>query len=166
VWTASHSDATPSPDCKHVLCAIEDPLQGAALLRSAAALAATFGARLTIVRAYPDFAGTPMERYERPIPKRAEVNIRRSLDSLQKSAGATAPVVIAGGEVDEVIAETARRCEVDLVVTGRGTYGGLLSSLRSRLYDIIRSSPCPVLVMKETGLEDPLRNGERASNDQ
>ena len=64
--------------------------------------------------------------------------------------------MIAGGEVNEVIAETARRCEADLVVTGRGTYGGFLLSLRSHLYGIIRSSPCPVLVLKETGNEDPL----------
>jgi nucleotide-binding universal stress UspA family protein len=166
VWTASHSDSTPSPACKQVLCAIDDPLQSTALLRAAATLADTFGAGLTIVNAYPDFAGTLIERYERKLPRRAEVLIRRRLDSLQKSAGTAAPVVIAGGEVNEVIAEAARRCQADLVVTGRGTYGGFLLSLRSHLYDIVRSSPCPVLVLPESELEGDLQNGERTSNNQ
>ena len=164
VWTASHSDAEPSAACKHILCAIEEPLQSTALLRSAAELARTFDARLSIVHAYPDFAGSPMERYERRIPQSAEVAIRSRLDSLQKSAGTAAAIVIAGGEVNEVVAEAARRCGADLVVTGHGTFGGFLLSLRSHLYDIIRSSPCPVLVLKETGFEDPVQNGEHTPN--
>jgi nucleotide-binding universal stress UspA family protein len=128
---------------------VEEPVKSTALLRSAADLAATFQACLSIVYAYPDFAGTPEERYARPVPKHAEVNIRRELEELQKSADVAAPVVIARGEVNEVIAETARRREADLVVTGRGTFGGFLLSLRSHLYDIIRSSPCPVLVLPD-----------------
>jgi nucleotide-binding universal stress UspA family protein len=164
VWTASHSNSAPSPDCKHVLCAIEEPRQGTELLRSAATLADTFGASLTIVNVYPDFAGTLIECYERRIPRRAEVSLRRRFDSLQKAAGTTAPVVIAGGEVNEVIAETARRWQADLVVTGRGTYGGFLLSLRSHLYDIVRSSPCPVLVLPEPAPEETLHDGELTSN--
>lgn len=156
VWTDSHGEEVPSPACKHILCAIEEPLQSAAMLRSAASLANTFGARLSIMHAYPDFAGTTRERYERAIPKRAEASIRRRLDSLQKSAGTAAAVVIAGGEVNEVVVETARRQGVDLVVTGRGTFGGFLTSLRSHLYDIVRSSPCPVLALKETGAGDSI----------
>ena len=163
VWTATHSDALPAAVYRHVLCAVEEPLQSVDLLRSVADLAGSFGARLSLVHAYPDFAGTPLERYERPVPKRAEANIRRRLDSLQKSAGTAADIVIAGGEVNEVIAETARRYEADLVVTGHGTFGGFLLSVRSHLYDIIRSSPCPVLVLKETGFEEPDRNGKRTS---
>ena len=59
VWIAPHSDASPTAACKHVLCAIDEPLQSTALLRSAATLAGAFGARLTIVHAYPDYPGTP-----------------------------------------------------------------------------------------------------------
>jgi nucleotide-binding universal stress UspA family protein len=154
VWTAAHSGAIPSPVYRQILCAVAEPAGSTELLRSAADLAATLQANLSIVYAYPDFAGTPEECYERHIPKRAEAGIRSKLDALQKSAGTSAPVVIAGGEVNEVIAETARRQEADLVVTGRGTFGGFLLSVRSHLYDIIRSSPCPVLVLKETGTED------------
>jgi nucleotide-binding universal stress UspA family protein len=149
VWTAAHSDSIPSPAYKRILCAIDAPHQSADLLRSASELAHLFQASLAIVHAYPDFAGTLVERYERPIPKRAEASIRRRLDALQHSAGADALTVIAGGEVNEVIAETARRQKADLVVIGRGTFGGFLTSPRSHLYDIIRSSPCPVLVLKK-----------------
>ena len=157
VWAASHSQEGPSPECQQILCAIDDPLCSTGLLRSAAEVSAAFGARITIVHAYPDFAGSTQERYERRIPKRAEATIRRRLDALQKLAGTAAEIVIAGGEVNEVIAEAARRCEADLVITGRGTFGGFLLNLRSHLYYIIRSSPCPVLVLKETGTEETLR---------
>jgi len=154
VWTAAHSNEIPSPRCERVLCAVDEPRHAAALLRSAASLAGELGARLTIVHAYPDFSGTQQECYERPIPKRADAAIRRRFDAVQKSAGTAAPVVIAGGEVNEVVAEAALRHEAGLVVTGRGTFGGFLLSLRSHLYDIVRSSPCPVLVLKDTGVED------------
>jgi nucleotide-binding universal stress UspA family protein len=149
VWTASHGDAIPGPEYRHILCAVAEPTQDTELLRSASGLALTFGASLSIVYAYPDFAGTPEERYERAIPKHAEGSIRHNLEALQVSAGTSVPVVIAGGEVNEVIAETARRQEADLVVTGRGTFGGFLLSIRSHLYDIIRFSPCPVLVLPD-----------------
>jgi nucleotide-binding universal stress UspA family protein len=164
VWTDSHIEEISSPRCKHILCAIDEPLQSIEVLLATTTLAGRFGARLTIVHAYPDFAGSTTERYERPIPKHAEVSLRRRLDSLQKAAGTEAPVVIAGGEVNEVIAETARRQNADLVVTGRGTFGGFLTSLRSHLYDIVRSSPCPVLVLKETGTGGSTQNGDRTSS--
>ena len=149
VWTASHIEAVGDATVKNVLCGIEDPECSAELLSSAASLAKVFGATLRIVHSYPDFAGSPAERYKRRVPKRVEAAISKKLDALQMSAGTTAPVVIARGEVNDVIAETARRSATDLVVVGRGSFGGFLVSLRSHLYYIIRSSPCPVLVLPE-----------------
>lgn len=149
VWTASHTEAARNAAVKNVLCGIEDPESSAPLLRSAAGIAEKLGATLSIVHAYPDFAGTPAERYERRLPRPAEANIRRKLDALQMPAGTSAPVIVARGEVNDVIAETARRRDADLVIVGRGSFGGFLVNIRSHLYYIIRSSPCPVLVVPE-----------------
>lgn len=153
VWTASHNDTAPNPACKHILVAVEDPERSLSLLRVAGGLADTLGADLHIVHAYPDLPGAPAERSERHIPEQAENSIRRRLDALQKSAGTAAPTVIAGGEVNDVIAETARTCQADLVIAGRGSFGGFLESMRPHLYYIIRSSPCPVLVLSEAAQE-------------
>ncbi|HVV45252.1 MAG TPA: universal stress protein, partial [Bryobacteraceae bacterium] len=146
IWTASHAEAQGSPAVRNILYGLEDPACGAALLASAAHIAHTLGATLTIVHAYPDFSGTSAACYERHIPRRTEAVIRRKLTNLQTAAGTSAPVVIAGGEVDYVIAETARRRHADLVILGRGSFGGFLDSIGSHLYFVIRSSPCPVLV--------------------
>jgi hypothetical protein len=75
--------------------------------------------------------------------------MRQRLNALQHSAGTAAATVITRGEVNEVIAETVRRRDADLVVTGRGAFSRFLPSLFSHLYDIIRSSPCAVLVLKD-----------------
>ena len=155
VWTSSHSDAICNSVYRHVLCAVDDPDASGALVRSAAEFAEDFDSRLSIVHAYPDFTGTPAERYQRDLPKDIEAGIRRRLDCMQQLAGTAIPAVIARGEVHDVVAETARRCKADLIIVGRGTYGGFLYSLRSHLFDVIRSAPCPVLVLNETDAQTP-----------
>ena len=147
VWTASKEVPTAKTAYRRVLVGIENLRQDRELLRSAALLARDFRSELMIVHSYPDFAGTMIERYERPLPGRSEMAIRKKIDALQAAAGTSAPVVLARGEVNEVIAETARRQEIDLVIAGKGSYGGLLESIRSHLYYVVRSSPCPVLVL-------------------
>jgi nucleotide-binding universal stress UspA family protein len=149
LWTAPHAGTVHANGVKRILCALEDPVSSADLLRSATGLGKTLGAVLSIVHAYPDFAGTPAERYQRKVPRTAEIDIRRKMDTLQMSVGTSLPVVIAGGEVNDVIAETARRGGADLVIVARGSFGGFLDTIRSHLYFIIRSSPCPVLVLPE-----------------
>jgi nucleotide-binding universal stress UspA family protein len=149
VWTAAHAEKAPVSAVRHILCGIDEPESSVALLASAVRIAAAFGATLRIVHAYPDFAGTPEERYARVLPPSAESSIRNKMETLQERAGVSVPVVVARGEVNDVIAETARRCEADLVIAGHGSFGGFLVGVRSHLYYVIRSSPCPVLVLPE-----------------
>jgi nucleotide-binding universal stress UspA family protein len=149
VWTAAHAENAPLSTIRHILCGIDEPERSVALLASACDIANAFGATLRIVHAYPDFAGTPEERYARVLPPSAESSIRNKMESLQERAAVAVPVVIKRGEVNDVIAETARRCGADLVIAGRGSFGGFLVSVRSHLYYVIRSSPCPVLVVPE-----------------
>jgi len=146
VWTAAHAGTITRRSCRKILCGIGN-LEQPEILRTAAMLADALAATLTIVHAYPYFAETSSERYERRIPRRAREHILQKIDHLQRLVGTHAPVVVACGEVNEVISETARRCDADLVAVGRGSSAHFLGSLQSHLYYIIRSSICPVIAL-------------------
>lgn len=146
VWTSAHSETIRTRPCRKILCGVGN-LERADVLKTSAMLADAFAASLTIVHAYPYFAETPSQRYERDIPRRDREHILQKIDHLQHLAGTHAPVVLACGEVNEVISEAARRCDADLVSVGRRSFGHFLGSLQSHLYYIIRSTDCPVIAL-------------------
>ncbi len=158
VWTAAHAESITKRSGQKILCGIGN-LDRPGILRTTAMLADALAASLTIVHAYPYFAESPSERYERRIPRRDRDEILQKIEHLQRLAGTKAQVVVACGEVNEVISETARRCHADLVAVGRGSFGHFLGSLQSRLYDIIRSSTCPVIALPGA----PSRTDEKAT---
>ncbi len=125
-----------------------DPFEDSNSLAPAGRLAAEFGAELRLVYAIPDFVGTPEEQYDRKrLSKITEERLLKRVAELQRDAGTAAPVEMAGGEVENVITEAARRHAADLVVLGHGHVHGILGSLRSHTGPVVRHSPCPVLVI-------------------
>ena len=55
--------------------------------------------------------------------------------------------MIAGG-IGPVVRKVAEEQHADLVVIGRGVMHETFGRLRSKSYEIIRQSPCPVLVAR------------------
>jgi nucleotide-binding universal stress UspA family protein len=71
----------------------------------------------------------------------ADIKIREMKGKL----GIDAPHAVIDATIEEGIQQEAIRRNADLILTGRGLEQGAFSRLWSRLYPIIRESPCPVL---------------------
>ncbi len=68
-----------------------------------------------------------------------------SLHELKAALEVTAEHRVVEAPIADGVRDEALRFKADLVVTGRGHSQGILTTLRSHLYQIIRESPCPVL---------------------
>ncbi|HEY7304869.1 MAG TPA: universal stress protein [Bryobacteraceae bacterium] len=149
VWTTSHSE-TLSPDplrCDTILCsvdALESAESTASLIRSAAALAERFKARLALVHATPSHSELADEAAGIPA-RSAEAQIRANAARLQEMAGVKASVCIKHGSVEALIRSAVREYRAGLVVIGRGHLADEKDLFRSHVYWIVRASPCPVL---------------------
>ena len=146
VWTAAPGHASGNP-YQSVLCALDESDEAEAVLRAAAALARAYAAQLLLVhvlelpRGPMDFDLSP---YERELCDNAEVRIRE----LKGKLGIDAPHVILGPgnvTVADGISQEATRRNADLIVTGRGRAQDTFTRMWSRLYTVVRESPCPVL---------------------
>lgn len=146
VWTSAGA-AIGQPSSAHykaILCALDESDEAEAVLSAAAAMASSYSARLSIVhvldmpRTSVNFDFSPGEK---EIREDADVRIRE----LKGSLGIDAPHAVLDGAIADGIQQEAIRRNADLIVTGRGLEQGTISRLWSRLYPIIRESPCPVL---------------------
>lgn len=113
---------------RRILCAVDLGPQTACVLRWGAALAAEFGAALTVVHVAPD-------------PNAA----RGDVADLVAARGAKADVVVAPGEPHKVVTALAADGESDLLVIGRGLATSVAGRLKAQAYAMVRQSPCPVL---------------------
>lgn len=146
VWTAAGSAAGRAPGLhyKAILCALDESDEAEAVLVAAAAMADSYGARLSIVhvldmvRPTVNFDFSPGEKEMR---EDADIKIREMKGKL----GIDAPHAVIDATIEEGIQQEAIRRNADLILTGRGLEQGAFSRLWSRLYPIIRESPCPVL---------------------
>ena len=92
--------------------------------------------------AIEDFVHSPSaQRFRRFLEFRA----KEEYEPLAQQAGLEAPLEVVNGPVGESIGEAVKRHKGDLLVIGRGVIEERLGRLRTSAYDIIRSSPCPVL---------------------
>jgi hypothetical protein len=67
------------------------------------------------------------------------------LEKLRQQVAASASVIVMEGVITGCLREEVERVSADLVVVGRGQDQDAVGQLWSRLYDIVRESPCPVL---------------------
>lgn len=147
VWTETHEELTghaPVFPYKSILCPLGWSDESAAVLRAAGALAKSFGARVTILHAV-ELPPPSIDMDLTPYRDKIMASSRDFLAKLRAEAGVEAETIVVDGDLATLLREHAMRCEADLVVTGRGHAQGLLSALWSRLYGIVRESPCPVL---------------------
>lgn len=127
-----------------ILATIDTSDEAEAVIRAAAALAASYGAKLSlayVLEMPPVSMETAFGNYHDDFMKAADARIVE----LKKRSGVNAPHTILEGPVADAIHDHAVKTAADLIVTGRGVVYGAVSRLWSHLYPIIRHAPCPVL---------------------
>ena len=150
VWTGTGTalmDHHPRVPYQSILCAIEDGEESESVLKAADALAKSYGASLALchVMELPTPAQVSFDPYYEPYKAQrlnfAETRIRE----LKSRLNVDAPHSLLEGDIAEAIRAEAAEKSADLIIVGRGWAQGMLSSLWSRLYPIVRQAPCPVL---------------------
>jgi nucleotide-binding universal stress UspA family protein len=157
VLTGVHTlDAFPQelPDFRKILCAVDFCPQSLKALEWASQLAEDFHAQLTVAHITPSTRHGIADYFnpERSQNWAAEIRheefatqARRNIEQMQKSVGASAAVLIDSGmDVPQAVCSAASHLGADLVVVGRGSSAGI-DRLRTKVYSIVRQSPCPVL---------------------
>lgn len=147
VWTgigSAMADHAPTVPYKSILCALDDTEEAEVVLRAAAALAKSYQANLALVHVLqmpPATMELDFSPYRQDLIDAAHTQMR----DLKRRLNLDVPdVVVDAGVADGIRDEIVRR-NADLVVVGRGHDQGMVSRVWSRLYAIVRDSPCPVL---------------------
>jgi nucleotide-binding universal stress UspA family protein len=147
VWTSigtAIEEHAPTVPYKSIICALDETPESEVILRAAAALAKSYQANLALVHvlemppATPEIDFTP---YRQDLIDAGHIHMRGLKDRLNLDVP---DVVIDAGVADGIREEVVRR-KADLLVVGRGHDQGIVSRVWSRLYSIVRDSPCPVL---------------------
>ena len=143
VWTSTGAGAPHLP-CRTILCAVDDSDETEGVVRAAAALAASFGARLSlayVLEIPPASVELAFGPYKNDFVNAADARLRE----LKGNLGLDVPHHILDGLVAEALHDEAVRIKADLLVTGRGHVQGTFGRIWSHLYPIVRHAPCPVL---------------------
>jgi len=147
VWTGVHSalaEHQPGVPYRSIVCALENDKEAEAVLRSAAAFAASYGAQLSLVHAVetpPGAWDVDFAPYKKDLMDASE----RWLWEIKRTLGLDIPHSIIDASIPNGIRQAAVDKKADLVIIGRGHALGAFSRMWSRLYPIVRESPCPVL---------------------
>lgn len=148
VWTAPHADDPAMKQhwpCRNLLVAVDRGEDQVPVLRRTVELALELGASVRLVHAVPgaerhswEFGGDEFEHFLLQLAS-------QDIAKLQESAGTKFEVSVIGGGIGPVVRKAAEEQHADLVVIGRGVMHETMGRLRSKSYEIIRQSPCPVL---------------------
>jgi nucleotide-binding universal stress UspA family protein len=144
VWTGARDSIAADRPCRSIVCALSLDQETPDIARAAAALAKSFGAKLTllhVVDAQVPGSGLDYGPYVTELMDRGQAR----LEDLQREYSIKASVAVSEGPIPLRLRETVERESADLVVVGRGHDQDPLGRLWSRLYDIVRESPCPVI---------------------
>lgn len=144
IWTGVHLRPTPNRQYRSIICALSLEEETVAIACAAAALAKSFGARLTLLHAVG--VGTSRSTHDySPFMTQLLEEGRAQLEDVRTKIGAAANLVVVEGAITECLKDTVNRHDGDLVVVGRGHDQEPVGRLWSHLYDILRESPVPVL---------------------
>ncbi|HSP70417.1 MAG TPA: universal stress protein [Bryobacteraceae bacterium] len=147
VWTGVGSALEhhqPGIPYKSIVCALDESEEAEVVLRGAAALAKSYNAALALVHVLEMPPGTPemdFSMYRKELIEGAHARMRE----LKGRLSVDAPDTVVDVGISEGIREEIVRRKADLLVVGRGHDQGAISRIWSRLYAIVRDSPCPVL---------------------
>jgi nucleotide-binding universal stress UspA family protein len=158
------AEARPVDDFRHILVPIDGSPESEHSLTSAADLAATAGAKLTLLHVVPPTL-TPMWASDRVVPVELEQYI--DPDQIDRAAlaearqyvntharrldrrGISAQPLAMLGEVDSAITETADAIGTDLIVMRtRGHTGAARAVLGSVADAVVRSANVPVMLLR------------------
>jgi nucleotide-binding universal stress UspA family protein len=148
VWTAPHAEdplMKPHWPCRSMLVAVDRGVEQAPVLRRAVEIAGEVGASVRLVHAVPAAEHAPGEtggdEFSHFLMKMAGEDMAK----LQAGASTKLEASVVAGGVGPVVRQVAEEQRADLVVIGRGVMHATFGRLRSKAYEIIRESPCPVL---------------------
>lgn len=147
VWTGAGQVVGSRPHGKgysSILCAVDLGDETEAVVRAAAALADSYHARLALVHVV-EFPPPNVDVDFTPFKKELIEAGNERLRELKNHLGIDATHASIEGLTADCVRQEAIQREADLIVVGRGRAQGALSRIWSRLYAIVRESPCPVL---------------------
>jgi len=148
VWTGVHA-ALPGKDTegnyRSIICALSLDEESPEIARAAAAVAKSFGARLTLLHVVEAQLPVPDIDYG-PYLTQLMDNAQARLEDLKRESGfGDASLAVMEGPITSCLREEIERQSADLVIVGRGQDQDPIGRLWSHLYDIVRESSCPVL---------------------
>jgi len=147
VWTSTGTviqEHAPTVPYKSIICAVDETPESEAVVRAAAAMAKSYDASLALVHVLempppaPEIDFTP---YRQDVIDAGHAHMR----GLKERMNIDVPDIVIDAGVSNGIREEIVRRKADLLVVGRGHDQGIVSRIWSRLYSIVRDSPCPVL---------------------
>jgi nucleotide-binding universal stress UspA family protein len=148
VWTAPHAE-TPAMKqhwpCRNLLVAVDRGENQMPVLRRAVELARELGASIRLVHAVPAAEHQPWEFGGEEFGHFLMQMANQDMAKLQAAVGTKFEVSVIAGGLGPVVRNLAEQEHADLVVIGRGVMHNTFGRLRSKSYEIIRQSPCPVL---------------------
>jgi nucleotide-binding universal stress UspA family protein len=146
VWTGAHVEESPVQEfaIRNILCAVELGPHSDEVVSWAAAMAAEFGAHLTLahVTASVEFWGPGGIYVDQKWKEELIGDASQRIAKLQKDMDTKADILIGSGDVPKVLSQAAKQTKADLLVTECYPYGG---NLRIHGYAIICAVPIPVL---------------------
>lgn len=145
VWTgARNALSTGAGPYRSIVCAVSLGEETSAIAQAAAALAKSFGAKLSllhVVESQPPAADIDYGPYLTQLMDNAQAR----LEDLKREFLIDASIAVMEGPITGCLNDEVARRSADLIVVGRGHDQDAVGRLWSRLYDIVRESPCPVL---------------------
>ena len=146
VWTGVSSALAEhkSGPYKSIVCALDNSDDAEAVLRAATAFADSYKARLSllhVVETPPTAWDVDFMPYKKDLMDSAD----HWLWELKRTLGLDAPHSVIDASVSDGVRQAAIQKKADLVIVGRGHSQDTLGRMWSRLYSIVRESPCPVL---------------------
>lgn len=147
VWTQTASSAKDEmfQGVKKIVFPLELTEEAVPLLRFAKEVSADFGAEVQLIHTIP-FPDSAVSIYSNVnFNQRLSELARETIAQRQKEAGTAFPLRIMRGHIEQDAAEAATEQRAGLILIGRGQSRGVLGSLRTHAYGIIRHAPCPVL---------------------
>jgi nucleotide-binding universal stress UspA family protein len=130
-----------------IVCAVDlGPLSGE-IAKWAGGFAAAVDGRLFLLHIVPDLAGAEGDYFRADANLVAVEAASEELSALRDSLGLSAKVIVAGGGIPDAVCRQASELGADVLIAGRGTCAGRIGRLRSNAFEIIRSSPCPVITV-------------------
>jgi nucleotide-binding universal stress UspA family protein len=147
VWTGSGpalENHHPGLPHRSIVCALDETDEAEAVLKAADIFARSYGAQLFLLHAAeapPMSLEIDVSPYRKVILDSAELRMQQ----LKEKLGISAPHMVTCAPMISSVRDEALKRNADVVVVGRGMAQGMFSGVWSRLYPLIRESPCPVL---------------------